>query len=204
MADKPEKLIQGFGYTEMYEWVRTPVDKRFGLFVQFSKRYPEKIEPFHDADAALAGVSTICSAIESDNPPQWKFAYMCNAVGDVFMREETLAVGVKCYDSQKELSYISTRPWKHYVKVPNKYLDTTKQYVPRTMRQEWVRVALLGKTLVTDDGSLNAGEYCMPYAGKDMQKAGTAVKWDGESSMKFYVLQRMTPTTVMIVVNSFA
>ena len=199
-----EKLIQPFGYTEMYEWTKTPANQRFGLFVQFSKRYPDRIELCHSEDGVLAGVSSICSVVESDNPQQWKYAYMCNSVGDVFMKEETLAVGVKCYDQHNELSYISTRPWKHYVKVPNKYLDTTKKYVPRTARNEWVRVVLLGKALVVDDGTLNPGEYCMPYIGDDMQKAGTAVKWDGESSRKFYVMERMTDSTVMIVINTLS
>ena len=199
-----EKLIQPFGYTEMYEWTKTPANQRFGLFVQFSKRYPDRIELCHSEDGVLAGVSSICSVVESDNPQQWKYAYMCNSVGDVFMKEETLAVGVKCYDQHNELSYISTRPWKHYVKVPNKYLDTTKKYVPRTARNEWVRVVLLGKALVVDDGTLNPGEYCMPYIGDDMQKAGTAVKWDGESSRKFYVMERMTDCTVMIVINTLS
>lgn len=198
-----ENLIQPFGYTEMYEWVKTPSDERFGLFVQFSKRYPNMIEPYHAEDAVLAGVSSICSVVESDNPSQWKYAYMCNAVGDTFLREETLAVGVKCYDSHNELSYMSTRPWKHYVKVPNKYLDKSKEYIPRTARNEWVRVTLLGKALVKDDGSLCAGEYCMPYIGDDMQMAGSAVKWDGICRHKFYVLERMTDTTVMVVINSF-
>ena len=197
-----EKLIQPFGYTEMYEWVKTP-EQRFGLFVQFSKRYPNQIEKYHDEHGVLAGVSTICSVIESDNPQQWKYAYMCNSVGDVYLKEETLAVGVKCYDQHNELSYISTRPWKHYVKVPNKYLDKNLKYVPRTGRNEWTRVTLLGKALVFDDGSLSAGEYCMPYTGKDMSKAGTAVKWDGVSKNKFYVLERMTDNTVMIVINTF-
>lgn len=198
-----EKLIQPFGYTEMYEWVTVPIEQRFGLFVQFNKHYPEKIEPYHVEGAVLGGVSSICAAVESDNPEQWKYAYMCNAVGDIFMKEQISAVGVKCYDQNNEMSYMSTRPWKHYNKVPNKYFDNKKQYVPRTSRPEWVRVVLLGKALVIDNGTVEPGEYCMPYAGKDMQKAGTAVPWDGKSQYKFYVLERMTDSTVQIVVKPF-
>lgn len=198
-----DKLIQPFGYTEMYEWYQTPVERKFGLFVQFNKRYPNKIEPYHTEGAQLAGVSSICSVIESDNPKQWKYAYMCNAVGDVYMKEETLAVGIKQYDQHKELAYISTKPWKHYIKVPNKYYDSTKKYVERINRNEWVRVTLLGKALVEDDGTLKPGGYCMPYVGNDKLKAGTAVQWDGKSAIKFYVLERMTDSSVMIVTNSF-
>lgn len=197
-----DKLIQPFGYTEMYEWVKMPTNKRFGLFVQFSKRYPDRIEPYYADDGVLAGVSTICSVAESDDPPYWKYSYMCNSVGDIFMKEETLAVGIKCYDQQNELSYISTRPWNHYVKVKNDYLDENRQYVKRSKRGEWVRVALLGKTIVWDDGTLTPGEYCMPYTGDDMTKAGTAVKWDGKSPNRFYVTERITDSTVMIVINT--
>lgn len=192
------QYIQPFGYTEMYEWVRAPI-KRFGLFVQFSKRYPNRIEPYHDSNAILAGVSSICAVTESDNPKQWKYAYMCNNVGDVFVKEETLAVGVKCYDQDKEMSYMSTRPWKHYIKIPNEYLDEKRTYVPRTARSEWVRVTLLGKALVEDDGTIIPGGYCMPYTGDDMEKAGTAVRWDGKSPVKFYVLERMTNNSIMIL-----
>lgn len=195
------KLIQPVGYAEMYEWVKVPHD-RFARFVQFSKRYPDLIEPYHDASAVLAGVSTICALEESDDPKQWKYAYMCTNTGDTLMREETLAVGIKCYDQHNEFSYISTRPWKHYVKVPADDYDPKRQYVPRTSRNEWVRVSLLGKTIVMDDGTLKPGTFCMPYTGDDMQKAGSAIEWDGKSPAKFYVLDRMSDNTVIIVLNT--
>ena len=199
MADN-NKLIQPFGYTEMYEWVRAP-KARFAKFVQFSKRYPDHIELCKDKDAVLAGVSTICSTIESDNPQQWRYAYMCTETGDIFMKEETLAVGIKCYDQHNEFSYISTRPWKHYVKVPSKDYDPKRKYVARTARNEWVRVTLLGKAIVEDGGQCSPGEYCMPYTGDDMEKAGTAVKWDGKSKARFYVMERVSDNTCMIVMH---
>ena len=198
-----DKNIQCFGYTEMYEWAKVPKKRRFGLFVQFNKHYPSRIEPYFDTSAQLAGVSTICSVLESDNPEQWKYTYMCNEIGDLYLREETLAVGIKQYDQEKEFSYISTRPWKHYVKIPNKAFDPNKQYVPRVHRQEWTRVTMLGKTIVYDNGEVEAGSYCMPYSGDDAKQMGTAVPWDGKSKCKFYVLERITDNTVLIVVNAF-
>ena len=127
--------IQQFGYTEMYEWTSIPTDgKLLGYFVQFSKRYQDRIEKSYLEDAQIAGVTTICSVLESDNPDYWKNTYMTNNVGDVFMREETLAIGVKCYDQDLELSYMSTRPWKHYVKVLNKEYDASKKYIQRRYR----------------------------------------------------------------------
>lgn len=196
-------IIQPMGYTEMYEWVRPPqAQDKFGRFVQFSQRYPQKIEYCHDDGAVIAGVSTICSVIESDDPKQWKYAYMCTETGDLLMKEETLAVGVKCYDQHNEMSYISTRPWKHYIKVPSPSYKHDMPYTKRTSRNEWVRVALLGKTVVIDNGTCTPGKYCQPYVGDDMQKAGTAVPWDGNSEARFYVLERISENAVMIVMNS--
>lgn len=199
MADN--KIIQPIGYTEMYEWNRIPKNK-FGRFVQFSKRNPDKIELLHDKSGVLAGVSSICGVIESDNPNQWKYAYLCNEVGDTLMQEETLAVGIKVYDQHKEMSYITTRPWKHYVKIPSETYKPDQKYAKRTSRNEWTRVTLLGKAIVVASDDVNPGSFCMPYTGDDMQLAGTAVPWDGESSARFYVLDRVSSTTVTIVMNS--
>ena len=200
-ASKQSSNIQHVGYTEMYEWVRPP-KARAGKFVQFSKRYPEMIELCKDDGAILAGVSTVRSAADSDNPEQWKYAYLMNEVGDIYMKEEVLAVGVKCYDQHQEFSYISTRPWRHYIKVPSKEYNPSQNYIPRTGRHEWTRVALLGKVIVYDNGACTPGQFCMPYTGDDMQQAGNAVPWDGKSKTRMYVLDRISDTTVEIVLNS--
>ena len=110
-----ENLIQKFGYTEMYEWSNAS-NKKLGLFVQFDKRNPNKIQPY-TGDGVLVGVSTVCSTIESDNPENWRFAYMANEVGDLYLKKETLAVGIKEYDQNEEMSFIRTKPWSHYVKI---------------------------------------------------------------------------------------
>ena len=187
-----DKMVQPFGYTEMYEWVRVPKEK-FGMFVQFSKRYPNRIEPFHDSkDGILCGVSSICSVIESDNPKQWKYAYMCNSVGDVYVQKETLAVGIKVYDQEKEMSYITTKPWSHHVQIPNPHFVKDRKYLPRTSRSEWVRVTFLGKAIVKDDGSCVAGQFCTP------SDNGLATTATSTSKYKFYVLERLTKESVMI------
>ena len=43
--NQAENLIQKFGYTEMYEWSNAS-NKKLGLFVQFDKRNPNKIQPY--------------------------------------------------------------------------------------------------------------------------------------------------------------
>lgn len=199
MQENSNSIIQQFGFSEMYEWVKIPKQK-LGLFVQFSKRYPNMIEPFHDKDGVLVGVSTICSTVDSDDPNEWKYAYMCNNVGDNFLKKEVLAVGIKQYDQNLEMSYISTRPYEHYKKIENEAYNKDLKYVKRSNRNEWVRVNMLGKTIVIDDGTCNAGEYCMPYIGDELDKMGTATKWC-EGNRGFYVLARLTENSILILNN---
>ena len=197
-----ENLIQPFGYTEMYEWVKTPSDERFGLFVQFSKRYPNMIEPYHAEDAVLAGVSSICSVIDSDNPEVWKYAYLCNEYGDPYLKKEKLAVGQKVYDQVLEFNYIQTRPWEHYIPIENKFFNKELKYIPRTSRVEWSRVTLMGKAIVKDNGNCIPGQYCSPYTGKLKKNFGMAVPTsESTAEEKYYVLDRISKNTILILVK---
>ena len=197
-----DSLIQTFGYTEMYEWSNAS-NKKLGLFVQFDKRNPNKIKPY-TGDGILVGVSTVCSAIESDNPENWRFAYMANEVGDLYLKKETLAVGIKEYDQNEEMSFIKTQPWSHFVKVPTPLYEPDRKYVKRTERGEWVRVNMLGKVIVRDNGECKPGEYCEPVVGTlDREFIGTAKPADKESKLsKFYVLERVSAKSILILNNA--
>lgn len=195
-----ENLIQPFGFSEMYEWVRIPKQK-LGLFVQFSKRYPDMIEPYHDKDGVLVGVSTICSMIDSDDPDEWKYAYACNNVGDIYLKKERLAVGIKQYDQENELSYISTRPYEHFKKIQNPKYNKDLEYAKRSQRHEWIRVNMLGKVIVIDNGECKPGQFCEPYTGDDMNLMGTAIPYTGNGH-GFYVLQRVSENSILIINNS--
>ena len=194
-----ESLIQSFGYSEMYEWSKIP-EKKLGLFVQFDKHNPDKILPYQGG--ILLGISTVNSSIESDNPNEWKYAYKCNEVGDLFFKKETLAVGIKEYDQSEEMSFIHTQPWSHYVKIPTEIYDKNIKYIKRTDRKEWVRVNLLGKVIVRDNGKCIPGQFCEPYIGEDMEFVGGAIPATSSGKHKFYVLERITDNTIMILNNS--
>ena len=193
-------FIQKFGYSEMYEWSNpSTVVNRLGIFVQFDKNNPSKITPYEGGE--LVGVSTINSTIISDNPDQWKHANMCNEVGDLYLRKEKLAVGQKVYDEVLEFNYIVTRPWEHFVTVPNESYNPQTKYVPRTGRPEWVKVNLIGKCIVRDNGECKVGGYCTPYDGKLKQKFGTAIPAKEDSVNKFYIMERLTDTTILILMK---
>lgn len=195
-----EDNIQGFGYTEMYEWADVPEHKnRLGRFVTFDTKNPKLIKFAHNNDEIL-GITTVCAEITSDDPDEWKYAYLCNEFGDLYLQKERLAVGTKQYDQMMEMNYIKTYPWEHYIKINNKHYDKEKQYVKRSNRSEWVRVNLLGKTIVLDNGKCEAGKYCTVYQGKIKDLWGTAIPADKTcKTKKFYVLGRLSDNTILIL-----
>lgn len=197
-----DDLIQKFGYSEMYEWEEVPGNNvRLGRFVTFSNKSKNKIVRTNKKDQFIVGVTTVNSVIDSDNPEEWKYKNLCNEYGDLYLRKEKLAVGEKVYDQLNEMNYIKTRPWEHFVTIDNKYYDKEKKYVKRTNRGEWTRVTLLGKAIVFDDGKCKEGEWCTPYVGKLKENYGMAVPADENSKNKYYVLERLSEKTILVLVK---
>lgn len=193
--------IQEFGYTEMYEWAKViNNENKLGKFVTFDKEISGKITFAHDNDEIL-GVSTVCAVNTSDDPDEWKYSYLCNEYGDLYLKKERLAVGTKLYDQYSEMNYIKTYPWEHFIKIENKYLDKNKKYVKRSNRPEWIRVNLIGKTIVQDNGECKPGEYCTVYSGKMKELWGIAIPYDSKKTKnkKFYVLERLSDNTILIL-----
>ena len=193
--------IQEFGYTEMYEWSKViNNEEKLGKFVTFDKEVPGKITFAHDNDYIL-GISTVCAVDTSDDPDEWKYSYLCNEYGDLYLKKERLAVGTKLYDQYSEMNYIKTYPWEHYIKIENKYLDKDKKYIKRSNRPEWIRVNLIGKVIVKDNGECKPGEFCTIYSGKLKELWGTAVPYDPKKTKNksFYVLDRLSDNTILIL-----
>lgn len=195
-----DDIIQKFGYSEMYEWNEVPENQnRLGKFVTFSKENPQKIELVDSADKFILGITTVNSVADSDNPDEWKYKNLCNEFGDLYLRKEKLAVGQKVYDQLNEMNYIQTRPWEHFITINNQYFKPELKYVKRTNRIEWIRVNLMGKVIVEDNGKCEAGKWCMPYTGKLKKKFGTAVPATEKAKNKFYVIDRLSENTILIL-----
>lgn len=194
--------IQGFGYAEMYEWKEIPEHKnRLGRFVTFDKEEKSKIAYAHNNDY-LVGVTTVCAQDTSDDPDEWKYSYLCNEYGDLYLQKEKLAVGAKQYDQYLEMNYIRTYPWEHFIKIPNKYLDKEKKYVKRSNRPEWVRVTLVGKAIVKDNGKCKPGDFCTVYSGKIKDLYGTAVPaTEKTKNSKYYVIDRLSENTILVLLK---
>lgn len=196
-----EIKIQGFGYSEMYEWQNPPEGvNNFAKFVTFSKDEPTKIVPYgKNSDDMVLGISTVNAITTSDDPDNWVKRYMVTETGDIILQKERLAVGQKEYDENLEMAFIHTFPWEHLIRVDNKEYDSSKQYVKRSARLEWVRVNLIGKAIVYDNGECNVGEWCTPYVGKIKAKWGTAIPAKETDVHKFYVLERINEKCIMIL-----
>ena len=194
-------FIQKFGYSEMYEWAQIPPQQyRLGRFVTFSAENPDKIVPVSKTTDVVFGVTTVNSVVDSDDPVEWKYKNICNEYGDMYLQKERLAVGTKVYDQVNEINFIRTYPWEHYIPVQNKYFDPEKKYVKRTNREEWIRVNLIGKAVVFDDGTCKAGEWCVPYTGKMKELQGSAIPAPEKTKQqKFYVLGRVSEKTILIL-----
>ena len=194
-----DDLIQKFGYSEMYEWDEIPTNEtKLGRFVTFSKNNPSKIVKVNKDNQQVIGVTTVNSVLDSDNPEEWKYKNLCNEYGDLYLKKEKLVVGEKIYDQLNEINYIKTRPWEHFITIDNQYYNKDQKYIKRTNRAEWIRVTLMGKTIVYDGGKCTPGQYCTPYNGKIKEDFGIAVPATEKSVNKYYVLERLSENTILI------
>ena len=171
-----DKLMNTFGYSEMYEWSeRFKFDIiPYGRFVTFDSDEPGKIRLCNSYDGTI-GVTTINTVITSDNPEEWQGKYLCNEFGDIYLQEN---------ESNESITKISP--------VINELYNSELSYKKRSDRPEWIRVNLLGKCIVVDNGECCGGKYCT--IGND----GIAIPCKYIEPKKYYVIGRLTENTIMI------
>lgn len=153
----------GADYAEFFEWQDGNPDNedRRGLFVTLDG---EKICLCNSGDYILGVVSSIPSVCADSASENWHGMYEINIFGDFI------------YDA-------NGRP-----KISSEY-DPNKEYVPREKRPEWAAIGLLGKVIVTDDGTCEPNGYCVP------SKDGIATA----SESGYRVLSRINETHIKIL-----
>lgn len=193
------KIGNKFGYAEMYEWGCMPKNdvSLFGHLIQFNKDNPFTIE-FATDPKRVIGVSTINSAIISDNPEYWTYLYLFNEYGDIYLTKTDIAVASKEYDEIEEISFIRTQKKEVLSPILNDEYDKSKEYVQRSKRNEWCQVTLLGKAIVEDNGECKGGEFCTLYSGNDESKIGTVVPAKEDDEFKLYVMNRVSDKTILV------
>ena len=193
------KLMNKFGYSEMYEWselFRYDIVP-YGRFVTFDANEPGKICLASQYDFIL-GVTTINTAITSDDPEEWQGKYLCNEYGDCLLQSKDKAIAINAYDDVEELPYIATIKDTEVVPVINDNFDKELTYKKRSDRNEWIRVNLLGKCIVVDNGECIPGKYCIVGDNGIAMPSNFSVKMSSKITNSYYVIDRLTKNTIMI------
>lgn len=196
----PENLLLKTGFAELYEY-ENPKENLLGKFVTFSKENPGKITVAKNDDYII-GVVTIKHAVLSNESQEWQGKYLKNEYGDTYIAQKEIARGVKQYDSIRETDIICTFKDVDYSGVINPEFNSELTYDRRQAREEWATVALLGQVIVRDNGTCSPGDFCTLYQGDNKDLFGTAVVAKNNiSTPKFYVLNRVSSTTITILMK---
>lgn len=192
-VDFGEKL----GYAEMFELSKEyEQSKLYCRLVQFDSTYPNRVSLATNATKVI-GVTSINPGNIASDPDEWPFKYMVNEFGDLLMTRQLIYRGIRKYDEEKELSYIQPIEESAIVPLVNSYWKNDQHYVKRSYRKDWVKVTLLGKAIIEDNGLCTPGKYCTLYKGKDENLYGTVVPHTNEK-FKLYVLNRLSEKTIMV------
>ena len=186
----------GADYAEMFEWADENPDgeDRAGRFVTLEGDRIRIAEPDDGFVLGIvSGAPSVCGGVYDD---QWQGMY----VRDVFGRyvweefevpEETMDVPDPEDPKKTVRQVIVPARRERRIRLDPGY-DAGRPYVPRSERDEWDAVGMLGKLVAVDDGSCEADGWAA------VGKGGIAVK--SEARTKYRVLSRLDDTHVRILI----
>jgi len=94
----------------------------------------------------------------------------CNWQG-MYMRDEWGAIIYEWVKQKRDFDIIDHETSQRRIKTEtirqllpklNPEYDTSRTYVPRSERNEWAAVGLMGQLIARDDGSCRVNGYCLP------------------------------------------
>ena len=166
----------GADYAEYFEWLDGNLDgeDRRGRFVKLDG---EKILLAESVEDDILGVvSGNPSVIGDSYEDQWRGQYMTDIYGEPLTEDYTDEDGT------------TRKVW-----VLNPDYNPDKPYVPRSDRQEWSAVGMMGKLIVIDDGTCRPNDYCVPTTG------GIATR--SERRVGYRVLSRIDDTHIKVLIR---
>lgn len=169
-------------YAEMFETVDgNSID--FGYFVTLEE---DRIRKATANDDYILGVVSANPAMIADaSDLRWHNLFVKDEWGKV-QYHEVVVPEVKDGDGKViQPSFIKTEP------ILNPEWDSSKEYIPRLQRAEWVPVGLVGKLLVRDDGTAQVNSYCKP------NNEGIATA----SNTGYRVIKRTGPNQILVLVK---
>ena len=193
----------GADYAEYFEWAdgNQHNEDRRGLFVTWGN--DGLIQIANNGDEVLGVVSSFPSVVGNAYEDDWQGMYKTDVFGKplsqiVHYDAEYADIEVPDIDDNGDI--LGTTHKEHrlireaydteeYILNPN--YDPEQAYIPRSERQEWDVIGLMGQLVVVDDGTCNANGFCT--VGEN--GVGTA------SETGFRVLSRLDDTHIKIFVK---
>ncbi len=155
----------GADYAEFFEWADGNPDgeDRRGMLVSLDG---DKIKPA-DGNGFFGVISASPSVVGNSASLHWHGKYMTDSFGRVMTDADGEPVIAKDFDPDI-------------------------RYLPRSARPEWAAVGLVGRLIVTDDGSCTVGAYCTA-------EGGFAKKWAGKTKAR--VIRRVDDRHVEVLLR---
>lgn len=144
----------GADFAEMFEWLdgNTKNEDRRGLFVTLDG---DKIRLANsDDDYILGVVSALPTVIGDTASEEWHGKYKT----DVFGNRLTETVNVEETTDETTGEVIPAHTEKRFILSDN--YNSNEEYKSREERKEWASIGLIGKLVVTDDGTCEVNGYC--------------------------------------------
>lgn len=151
----------GADYAEYFEWFDGNIENqdRIGRFVCVKEGKIKLAESWEDNIIGAISGGT-CSIIGDAQADEWHGKYSRDIFGRLEYEwidvEHEKVTGVD--DDGNEITEKEIKQEYHMKLNPNYDPDTP--YTPRSDRQEWDVVGLLGKLILIDDGTCQIGDYC--------------------------------------------
>lgn len=192
-----------FGYGEYYEFVSNKYlnlrrEQCLCKFVQFDTSEGDKID-FATNRKNIIGVTSICCDYISNNPDEWPKKYLRDFQGNIIMNNTPVIKGKRMRLNNYNMDVIKTYLSEAVGPKISEQYNEKSEYNVRENRFPWIVVNLIGKCIVIDNGLCKPGTYCTLYKGDDINLLGTAVPADEDDSIKYYVMDRYTDQSIIIL-----
>ena len=193
----------GADYAELFEWEDGNPQKedRRGLFVALKGT---KIAIAQSPDQYILGIVSANPAVLGNNHSEtWKDMYLTDVWGNVITERKTIPAEVETVthmelEEQEDGTVIEKEVTEEILIAEEREVDAPilnpnyhpeEEYIPRHERKEWGTVGMMGQLLIYDDGSCQAGGYCVPGANG---KATAAAKG-------YYVMERVEEDKIRVL-----
>ncbi|KAI7265887.1 hypothetical protein KC345_g8364 [Hortaea werneckii] len=170
-------------YAEMFE-TSDGLTIDAGYFVTFDSA-SDKIRKANAADEYILGVISARPAIVADSSDlRWNGMFVTDEWDRILYHEVEVA------EVRDEYGHIVREAGTKKEPLLNPDWDDSQEYISRQDRAEWVAVGIVGKLLVRDDGTCEAGGYCRPDNNGTATAAAAGyrvMKRTGERQIRIFV-----------------